>query len=448
LRFWRKEIKNKIMELIDVLLAPVFAALIYLWASARQAKQTNPLTRKYYFMALHLRMFGALALGLIYQFYYEGGDTYNFFHDSKIIWALLMERPDVGLQILTDTPGTLNPATVSYTNYMYFYSDKSTMVLVKTASLLGIFSYHTYLAVSFFLAFFSFTGLWAMYRVFVDIYPMLYKRFAFACFMMPSAFFWGSGLMKDTLIVGALGWTLHSFYFGIMKRKNLLKNIFLFIVALWFMQAVKIYVAMCFLPAAAIWMLLQYRANIKMTVLRALLLPLVLLIALPIGYIAVSKLTEGTRFSFDEIGATTKTNTEWNAVSGNASYTLGEYDGTIQSVVSKFPAAVFVSLFQPFIWQARNVVMLLAALQASFIIFLTFQTFLKAGFKFFPLVINHPFLSFCLTFTLILAFGTGVGSGNYGSLDRYRIPFIPFYISMMYVVQYYAKKPKKLARFA
>ncbi|KOY85405.1 hypothetical protein AD998_03885 [bacterium 336/3] len=436
------------MELKDVLLAPVFLAILYLWAYLRQAKQTNPLTKRYYFMALHLRMFGALALGLIYQFYYQGGDTYNFFHDSQIIWSVLLDKPDIGIQILTDTPDTLNPATQAYTNYMYFYPDRSTMIIVKASTLLGVISYHTYLANSFCLAFFSFSGLWAMYKAFVDIYPMLYKRYAFACFMMPSAFFWGSGLMKDTLIIGALGWVFHSFYFGVIKRKNLTKNILILIASLWLMQAVKIYIAMCFLPSAAVWIFLQYRSSMKMALARALMLPLVLLIALPIGLYSVSKLTEGTRFSFEEIGATTKTNTEWNAVSGNASYSLGEYDGTITSVVTKFPAAIFVSLFQPFIWQARNVVMLLAALQASFIIFLTIQTFLKSGFKFFSIIINHPFLAFCLCFTLVLAFGTGVGSGNYGSLDRYRIPFIPFYISMMYTIQYYVKKPKKLPRFA
>jgi hypothetical protein len=436
------------MELKDVLLAPIFAVFLYVWAYLRRAKQTNSLTKKYYFLALNLRMFGAIALGFVYQFYYNGGDTYNFFHDSLIIWNALLDKPDVGIQILTDTPGTLNPATQPYTNYMYFYVDKSTMIIVKASAVLGIITYHTYLANAFFLAFFSFTGVWAMYRAFVDVYPMLYKRFAFACFMMPSAFFWGSGLMKDTLVVGALGWAFYGFYFGVIKKQKILKNVLILIAALWLMQAVKIYVAMCFLPSASIWLFLQYRANMKAALVRALMLPIVLLIALPIGLLTVSKLTEGTRYSFDSIGETTKTNTEWNAVSGNASYSLGEYDGSVGSVISKFPAAVFVSLFQPFLWQARNVVMLLAALQATFIIFLTLQTFMKSGFKFFSLIVNHPFLAFCLTFTLILAFGTGVGSGNYGSLDRYRIPFIPFYISMMYTIQYYVKKPKKAPRFA
>lgn len=431
------------MGIQDILIAPLFLIFLYGIGYARQSKQVNPLTKKYYFNALHLRFFGAFALAMIYQFYYSGGDTYNFFHDSSIVWNALTTQPDIGLQILSDTPGTLNPSTQSYTRYMYFYVDKQSMILIKIAAVLGLPTYNTYLAIAFFFAFFSFTGVWAMYKVFVDMYPMLYKRLAFACFFMPSAFFWGSGLMKDTLIVGALGWATHSFYFGIIRRKNLINNIIVLALSIWLMQAIKIYVAMCFLPAAATWFLLNFRASIRVGVLRALILPIVLLAAVPIGYVGVSQLTEGTRFSFDEIGATTKTNTEWNAISGATSYSLGEYDGSIGSVVSKFPAAVFVSLFQPFLWQARNPLMLLAALQASFILFLTLQTLFKAGFKFFSIVINQPFFAFCLIFTIILAFGTGVGSGNYGSLDRYRIPFIPFYITMMYGIQYFVKKSKK-----
>jgi len=433
------------MELKDILIAPFFLGIIYLWAYLRKRPQVNRLTKKYYFGALHLRVFGMVAFAFIYQFYYGGGDTFNFFHDSRIIWQALMDKPDIGIQLLTDEAGKPNPATQMYASWMNFYVDKHSMVVVKTSTILGIITYHTYLANSLFFAFYSFTGVWAMYKAFVDMYPMLYKKLAFAVFAMPSTFFWGSGLMKDSLIVGTLGWAFYAFYFGILKRQSLLRNSIILIISLWVMQLVKIYVAMSFLPAAALWLLLAYRAKIKAAALRALLLPLILLFALPIGYIAVSQLTEGTRYSFDEIGGTTKTNTEWNEISGNAAYSLGEYDGSIGSVISKLPAAIFVSLFQPFLWQARNVVMLLAASQATFILLLTLQTFFKAGFKFFTLLFSQPFLAFSLVFTLILAFGTGVGSGNYGSLDRYRIPFIPFYISMMFIIQYYVKKARKVA---
>lgn len=437
------------MTIQDLLIAPIFLLILYGIAYSRKAKLTNPLTKKYYFKALHLRFFGCVAFACVYQFYYGGGDTFNFFHDSAIIWNSFWDRFDIGLQIILDKPGTLNPSTQSYISYLYFYTDKQSMVVIKLSALLGFLTYHTYLANAFIFAFIGFTGVWAMYRAMVDMYPSLYKKIAFACFMMPSVFFWGSGLMKDTLIVSALGWAFYAFYFAFIKKQKILKNTLILIVALWLMQKVKIYVAMCFLPAAATWLLLEYQNKIRIALIRILILPIVLLASVPVGYVAVSKLTEGTRFSFEEIGQTTKTNTEWNAISGSASYSLGEYDGTIGSVISKFPAAVVVSLFQPFLWQVRNPLMLLASLQATFILLLTLQTFFKTGFfKFFKILFSKPFLIFCLIFTLILAFGTGVGSGNYGSLDRYRIPFIPFYVMLLWALQYFAKNQKRRVQFA
>lgn len=437
------------MTLQDLLIAPIFLLILYGIAYAYRSKLTNSLTRRYYFKALHLRFFGCVAFASVYQFYYGGGDTFNFFHDSAIIWQAFWDKFDIGLQILLDTPGTFNASTQKYTSRMYFYIDKHSMVVIKLSAVLGLITYHTYLANAFIFAYIGFTGIWAMYRTMVDIYPPLYKKTAFACLMMPSAFFWGSGLMKDTLIVGALGWAFYAFYFAFIKRRKILKNTLILIGALWLMKEVKIYVAMCFLPAASTWLLMEYRKNIKITLIRILILPIVLLASVPIGYIAVSKLTEGTRFSFEQIGQTTKTNTEWNEISGSSGYSLGEYDGTIGSVISKFPAAVVVSLFQPFLWQVRKPIMALASLQATFILLLTLQTLFRTGFfKFFSLMFSKPFLMFCFIFTIIFAFGTGVGSGNYGSLDRYRIPFIPFYIMLLFALQHFAKKPQNKLQIA
>ena len=42
-------------------------------------------------------------------------------------------------------------------------------------------------------------------------------------------------------------------------------------------------------------------------------------------------------------------------------------------------------------------------------------------------LINYPSLSFCLVFTIVFGIGVGITSGNFGSLVRYRIPFLPFF---------------------
>ncbi len=85
-----------------------------------------------------------------------------------------------------------------------------------------LFCFNTYTVIGLFFALISFGGMWAMYITFLRIYPLAYKKLAIAVFFLPSVFFWGSGLMKDSLCIGALGWVFYGFYHVFIVRKNLL----------------------------------------------------------------------------------------------------------------------------------------------------------------------------------------------------------------------------------
>ncbi|MEP2024099.1 MAG: hypothetical protein ABJI85_05525, partial [Reichenbachiella sp.] len=42
--------------------------------------------------------------------------------------------------------------------------------------------------------------------------------------------------------------------------------------------------------------------------------------------------------------------------------------------------------------------------------------------------LNDPIVLYCLTFSLLFAFAVGVSTYNFGTLMRYKIPVIPFYL--------------------
>jgi hypothetical protein len=46
----------------------------------------------------------------------------------------------------------------------------------------------------------------------------------------------------------------------------------------------------------------------------------------------------------------------------------------------------------------------------------------------------------CLVFAISFSFGVGVNSYNFGTLVRYKIPMMPFYVSGLYILRYYANK--------
>ena len=89
------------MSLQDLVVTPVFLSLVYLAAYLVRPWVTNEDTKRYFIPALTVKIIGAIAVGLIYQFYYGGGDTFAFHtHGSRIIWEAFMDSPMKGIDLL------------------------------------------------------------------------------------------------------------------------------------------------------------------------------------------------------------------------------------------------------------------------------------------------------------------------------------------------------------
>jgi len=442
------------MDIKDIFLTPVYLLFIYLAAFVIRIRIRNKTIRPYFIPALTVKIAGALTLGLIYQFYYSGGDTFNFFHDSKVIWEAFLDSPFKAFNIIF-ADGSHDPGIYEYTRRIYFYVDPYTFHVVRVAGFIGLFTFHTYSLIAIFFAILCLSGMWALYLVLYDLYPHLHRRLAYAIFFIPSVFFWGSGLLKDTLTLGALGWLFYAFYFGIIKRKRLLVNSTLMLGAVIIIQAIKVYILLCFLPAAFFWIFMEYRARIRSGFLRFLSLPVVIALSLPISYQAITKVTEeNTRYQIDNITATTKTTADWlktvGTMQGGSVYSLGEFDGTWSNMVAKAPMAINVSLYRPYLWEAHNPVMLLSALEAAFFLFLTIKIFVQIKLaRLFMILTQQPILLFCLVFVITFSFAVGVSSYNFGTLVRYKIPMMPFFLAFLYIVQSHAvKRAKKVRRLA
>jgi hypothetical protein len=220
------------------------------------------------------------------------------------------------------------------------------------------------------------------------------------------------------------------------------------VLSLLIIKAIKVYILLCFLPAAFFWVFLEYRAKIKSKALQFLALPFTILVSVPLGYFAIIKVTEdNARYQLENIATTTQVTAEWLTQMGTLQkgsvYSLGEFDGTFASMLSKFPQAVVVTLYRPFIWEVRNPVMLLSALEAMFFLYLTVQMFRSFKIKVLLKMLNdQPVLLFCFVFSITFAFAVGISSYNFGTLVRYKIPMMPFFLSALYIIQ--SQSVKKL----
>ncbi len=433
-----------VLNIFDFLLGGIYFFIIILVALIYRYKLKSKILRYYFMPALLVRMLGAIFIGLIYEYYYHGGDTFNFYWNSTVIWHTFWVAPFKAIRIIFANGEAYSPDLYEYTRYIYFLNagDLSSFNVVRVGAIFSLFTFNSYIVIALFFAVLSLTGLWAMYKALLDMFPRLAHQLAWATFFIPSVFFWGSGYMKDTLTLTALGWGFYGFYFGLIKRERVARNLIIFFLAVYIIKEIKIYILGAMIPAIFPWLFLHYQSRIKSQVIRVISLPFMMLLSIPAAIFTFSQVTaENEQYRLENIAVTTQQSSEWlgyvSEKQGGSGYSLGEMDGTLAGMVSKAPQAIWIGLFQPHIWQARNPVMLLSALEATIFLLLTLWTLWKVRLSnLIGMYVKHPVLLFCLLFSLILAFGVTMASFNYGTMVRYRIPFMPFYMAMLLIIRY------------
>jgi hypothetical protein len=75
------------LSILDFVVLPFVIAIVYAIAfNIRNKKYPHKHPwRKYFIPALTVKVFGAIFIGLIYAYYYKGGDTFNYFNQSQVI---------------------------------------------------------------------------------------------------------------------------------------------------------------------------------------------------------------------------------------------------------------------------------------------------------------------------------------------------------------------------
>lgn len=440
------------MGIKDLLITPVWLGMIYFLAYSLRPAFTDPRIKRYFIPGLTVKIIGALAVGFIYQFYYGGGrpsgDTFAYFKDANVIFSAFIENPSAGVKLLL-ADGKVTPEIFQYANRIYWFGSSTEYFVIRIVAFLGLLTGHTYAAIAVIFAALSFSGIWAMYRAFYKLFPALHKELAIAMLFVPSVFFWGSGILKDTITLGALGWATWGVVRVFIEKRGIVVAAVILLLSLYTIYSIKIYIVLCFLPAAILWIFLANAEKIKSVAIRVIMLPFILIVGGVLGYYAMLKVGEDNhRYSLDKMSETAEVTARYltyvGESQGGSVYTLGDdYDFSPAGMLRKFPMAVNVTLFRPYLWEAHNVVMLLSALESLLTLLLTFWVIYKAGLgNLFKYLAAKPIISFCLLFAIAFSFAVGISTYNFGSLVRYKIPMFPFYLAGLFILRYLAQRKK------
>jgi hypothetical protein len=428
------------LEVRDIIVTPIYLLILFSVAFMVRPLFTDALTRRYFIPAFAVRIIGALTLGFIYQFYYHGGDTYNYHTlGSRHVWDAFMDSPEKGLKLFFWSGGD-EIGIYDYSSKIYFLRDPSSFMVVRIAAFFDLITFSAYSSTAILFGVFSFIGSWLLFKTFLSIYPHLHRPIAWATLFVPSVFFWGSGLLKDTLTLGALGISTYYFYRIFVQKRLSPGGILMLVLSLLLMYSIKKYIVICFLPAIILWLMLKNVSNLNSLMFKILMTPVIVLIGGIASYYAVAKVGQGDqRYRVDQIAATARVTAYDIAYQSGrdagSKYTLGELDGTFTGLLKLAPEAINVSLFRPYLWEVRNPLMLMSALESLTLLILTLIVVVKR-FRSLGKLIFTPNVIFCLAFSLPFAFAVGVSTYNFGTLSRYKIPFLPFYLLALIFIYY------------
>ncbi|HTM66295.1 MAG TPA: hypothetical protein VL093_08245 [Flavipsychrobacter sp.] len=435
------------ISLLDYLLLPFFLVLIFVVASFIRDNlypEGHP-WRQYFMPGLIVKIAGAIFIGLIYQYYYGGGDTANYHYHAKIINSAFSESPVKWFNLVLHIPAWYDGDYSHYISQMWWYEAPSEYTVASIIALLGIVTFTTYLPTAVLFGAISFTGIWALFRTFATKYPAYTKQIAWCTLFIPSTVMWGSGIFKDTICMFGLGWLTYGAFRMLVQRDFSVKNVILTVISFILIAKIKLYILLAFIPALALWILFTYSHKIPSAASR-IFVKMLVIVGCVGGFLVFSQkfAAELGKYSLENVAQTSYVTSSYIAsVSGDdgSAYSLGDLDPSIMGMLKKFPLAVNVSLFRPYIWETRKPLQLLNAIEAFMFMWVTIKIILSVGLRrTWRTISGDPTIQFCLIFTIIFAFAVGLSSGNFGALSRYRIPCLPFF-GLALVLIYYKNNP-------
>ncbi len=436
------------ITLLDYFLLPFYLVIIYLVAfifRERRYPVGHP-WRKYFLPGLTVKIVGAIFIGMIYQYYYGGGDTSNYFEHAQVVNSAFDESIGKWFNLVLGIPQWYDNEYSSYiSSLLPWYESPAEYTVVALVAFIGIFTFTTYLPIAVIFGVISFTGMWALFRTFALKYPAYLKYIAICTLYIPSTIMWGSGIFKDTICMFGLGWMTYGAFRILIHRDFSAKNIILTLVSFYFVAVIKVYILLAFLPALALWILFTYSHSIPSQSMRVFVKTFIVVISVGGLLYFSDKFSQSLgKYSLQNVAKTSLVTRNYiNSMSGDegSGYTLGELDPSFMGMLKKFPLAVNVSLFRPYVWETTKPIQMLNALEALMFLWVTIKVAFSVGLvQCWRTIKSDPTIQFCLIFTLVFAFAVGISSYNFGALSRYRIPCLPFY-GLALVLIYYKNKP-------
>jgi hypothetical protein len=395
-----------------------------------------------------IKSIGSIAAALVYQYYYGGGDTFNFYTDASYVHDLCIKDFSYFFYLMTSQPWINFPGELTeHFEYLNFLQDGPSWFVVRCLIPISFFTFDSYIGEGLVFAVFSFYASWRFFSLVCEIYPTLKQELFYCVFAVPSVVFWGSGIFKDTLTTGGLLLFLYHIYNIFILRKKVGSNILGALIGFYIVYNIRLFFIVLIVPSFGLLYFVTVRDRIKNRLIKTISLPLLLLFSLVFAVFGISRLTSGQgELSREALTEKSKGFQSWHTEQGGSSYSLGDIDYSNTGILKTMPLAINVTLFRPYLTEVHSFFQLISALQSLFFLLFSIRTLIRTRIiGFFNYLLSDSLAIFSFFFSLLYAFVAGFTSFNFGALDRYKIPCLPFYMLSLVLITYRYKEANRKA---
>ncbi len=390
----------------------------------------NYLTLKHIYTLFLIKVAVSFVVYGIYTFYYNdrtNSDIFKYYDDGRILYQSLFNNPLDYLRMLTGIDDE-KPHIQKYYQKMNFWIKPYTYeivnenkTLIRLNAIISIFSFSNYFIHVLIFVFFSFIGLFAIFKVISVYINKNHIYIAYAIILFPSTLFWSSAILKEAILFLNLGMTVY--FTDKLKNNFSLHNSLYIIIFLILLMFSKMYIFILILPALSFVLISSIFQKINKVLIFILTHFLYILIFfyseifLPFDF---SNIVVTKQHHFIQMAE------EYNA---GSKIEIAKLENSLISFLQNTPQAVVNALFRPFLWEAHNILSFISATENVFLFLAIIFCFM-----FFKPNYNNIWLWFSISFCLHLLILIGLTTPVLGAMVRYKIPCLPFLLYILFSI--------------
>lgn len=358
-----------------------------------------------------LKVVCGFILGLLFFKYYQLGDTITYYNKAVILSQLDSRQ---FFEVVTAPTISSQPVRAIY--------------FVRLVAVVKWLTGADYWLLSAYFSLFSFLGSIYLVDKLIRWKEGLMLPALIAFLYFPSVIFWSSGLLKESLVFGALTFMLGNYVSWYSNKRFHIGNFVLSLLAFIIIVSLKYYIGAVLMPILLFLTFYHHsfwaRKGISNPWIKTGVLMLMLTVPVSIFFSWLSP-----NLDYSELWRVMQTNHNKyiELAPDGALYTLNWFGGVADLIVN-IPYLIFSGIFRPMIWEDLTFPAICSGIENTALL-------ISAGYSIVSFIKNKSrwtvemlaLVCYVSILTVFLAYATP----NFGTLARFKIYFVPFILLLV-----------------